>query len=80
MALTNLFLGIRRVDGLNPGNVQTGTATVGTAAEVELRIMTDDGSAPTGIKRQDVVNAIEVLKGFIEQGGLNGAGANLPVL
>lgn len=80
MAAVNYYLGVKRGDEFKPFNVTAGTSTIGTAADVELRIQTNDGSNATGITRQDVLLLIDLLESFIESGGLNGAGANLPVL
>jgi hypothetical protein len=80
MPAVNYYLGLKRADDFNAEKVQAGTATVGTAADVELRIQINDGSNATGITRGDVINMIEVLEAFINGGGSAGAGANLPAL
>lgn len=78
MAALNYYLGLKRADNLNPESVQAGTATVGTAADIELRIQINDGSTATGITRGDVIVLMEILEAFILSGGSTGAGANLP--
>ncbi len=80
MTAANFFLGVKRGDILNVGVVNAGTTTVGTAADVELRIQTNDGSNPTGITRQDVILALEKLEAYIAAGGNNHAGTFLPAL
>ena len=64
---------------VNPGTGATGrgdvaaAGTSSTAADkIELRM---DQSAVT---RKDVIMALNVFKRWLIQGGLNGAGANLP--
>ena len=80
MPAANFYLGVKRGDPLNIGVVNAGTTTFGTAADVEIRIQTNDGSNPTGITREDVINALCKLEAYIAGGGLNHAGTYLPVL
>lgn len=81
MAAVNYYLGLKRGDLFREGQVQAGTATVGTAVDVELRIQTNDGSNATGITRQDVKLLLKELIAYIEQGGVPGIGATyLPIL
>lgn len=78
MAAVNYFIGLKRGGVGNPGAITATTATVGTAVDVELRMQTNDGSNATGLTRLDVIKIMEVFEQFIANGGLNGAGANLP--
>lgn len=78
MAAVNYYIGLKRGASNNPGGITATTATVGTAVDVELRMQTNDGSTATGLTRLDVIKIMETLEAFIAQGGLNGAGANLP--
>lgn len=78
MAAVNYFIGLKRGAGNNPGAITATTATVGTAVDVELRMQINDGSNATGLKRLDVIKIMEVFEEFLNQGGLNKAGANLP--
>lgn len=81
MAAVNYYLGLRRGDSANPGNVQVGTATVGTAVDVEVRIQINNGSNATGITRKDAVQLLDQIRWFIEQGGITGSlGTDLPAL
>jgi len=78
MAALNYFLGVKRGDPLNVNNVVSGTATAGTAVDVEVRLQINDGANATGLTRKDAQIALEILEAFIESGGNNHSGANLP--
>lgn len=81
MAAVNYYLGIKRGADNKPFvSVVSGTSTIGTAADVEVRLQTNDGSVATGLTRKDAIIALQVIMEFINSGGLNHAGANLPVL
>jgi hypothetical protein len=80
MAAVNYYLGLKTNDSFEIAKVQDGTATVGTAADVELRIQINDGSNATNITREDVLSRLDLLAAFIAGGGHNGLGANLPAL
>lgn len=80
MPAVNYYLGVKRGAPLNVNNVVAGTSTAGTAVDVELRLQINDGSNATGLTRKDAILAIEILEAFIESGGNNHAGANLPAL
>lgn len=80
MAALNYYLGVKRGDPLNTGIVNAGTATIGSAADVELRIQINDGINPSGLTRKDLENCLCVIQAYIESGGLNHAGTYLPVL
>ncbi len=79
MAAVNYYLGLKRGAPFNVNNVSFGTNTVGTAADVEVRIQVNDGSNATGINRLDVIKLLEIIEGAIAGGGNNHAGANLPI-
>jgi len=78
MAAVNYYIGMKRGDSNNPGAITATTTTVGTAADVEVRMQLNTGSVATGLTRLDVKKIFETLVQFIDNGGLNGAGANLP--
>ena len=78
MAAVNYYLGVKRNALLNVNNVVAGTATAGTAVDVEVRLQINDGSNATGLLRLDAIKALEVIEAVIQSGGLNHAGANLP--
>lgn len=80
MAAVNYYIGLKRGGDLKQSSVTSGTATAGTAVDVEVRIQINDGSNATGITRNDVVLILEEVEAWIVSGGLNHAGANLPVL
>lgn len=80
MAAVNYYLGIKRNAALNVNNVVAGTATAGTAVDIEVRLQINDGSNATGLQRLDAVKALEVIEAFIQSGGNNHDGANLPAL
>lgn len=78
MAALNYFVGIKRNGALNVNNLNAGPATAGTAVDVEVRMQINDGSNATGLKRLDVIKALEVIQAFIQSSGNNHDGANLP--
>ncbi len=81
MAATNYYLGLKRGDNNNPGNVVAGTASGGTAADTEVRIQINDGVTATNITRKDVVLNLQNIIHYIEQGGITGSlGVDLPAL
>jgi hypothetical protein len=80
MAAVNYYLGVKRGAALNVNRVVAGTATSGTAVDVEVRLQINDGSNATGLTRKDAKIALEILEAFIESGGNNHDGANLPAI
>jgi hypothetical protein len=76
----NYFLGLKRGAPLNVNQVVAGTSTSGSAVDVELRLQIDNGTNTTGLTRKDVMIAIEILQSFIQSGGNNHDGQNLPAL
>lgn len=80
MAAVNYYLGMKRGGGMKMADITAGTATVGTAVDVEVRIQINDGSNATNITRKDVILILEQIEAWIGDGGLNHAGANLPAL
>jgi hypothetical protein len=80
MAVVNYFAGLARGSGSNPEVVVSGTATAGSAVDVELRMQIDPGTGATGLTRKDVVELTTVLLAFVNGGGQAGGGANLPGL
>jgi hypothetical protein len=79
MAALNYYLGLRRGAEMNPENVTAGTATAGTAVDVEVRLQADPGTGATGLTRHESVLALQQIIAFIEGGGQGpGDGANLP--
>ena len=79
MAAVNYYLGLKRGAPFNVNKVTYGTATAGTAVDVEVRIQINDGTSATKINRLEVIKAIEIIEGAIVSAGLNHAGANLPI-
>ncbi len=80
MAAVNYFIGVKRGAPLNINNVVAGPTSAGTAVDVEVRMQINDGSNATGLRRKDAVIALEILEAFIENGGNNHDGQNLPAL
>lgn len=74
----NYYLSMKRGDNNNPFAITSGTTTVGATADIELRMQIDNGTSTTGLRRLDVKKALETILAFVESGGLNHAGANLP--
>ncbi len=71
--MADKFLGLRRGDDTNNANVVTGSASAGSAVDVEVR-----WSNLNNLTKLDLVMLLEQIKYFVEENGLNGAGANLP--
>ncbi len=80
MAAVNYYLGVKRGQAMNANRVVAGPGSAGTAVDVELRLQINDGSNATGLTRKDALIAVEILEAFIESGGNNHDGANLPAL
>lgn len=80
MAAVNYYLGLKKGAENKPFLVVAGTTTSGTAVDVEVRIQINDGSNATNITRKEVNILMDTIEEFINSGGLNHAGANLPVL
>lgn len=81
MAALNYYIGFRRgALSANPFLATTGTASAGTAVDLEVRIQMDNGSGPTGMTCKDVNILLDAIEGFVNSDGLNHAGANIPPL
>lgn len=76
----NYYLGLKRGAPFNVNSVVAGTTTSGSAVDVELRLQIDNGTNATGLTRKDALLVIEILESFIESGGINHNGQNLPAL
>ncbi len=74
----NYFLGLKMGDPLNVNNVQLGTSTLGSAADVEVRLQIDNGTATTGLTRLQAYKCLEIIEAFIQSGGNNHDGQFLP--
>jgi hypothetical protein len=80
MALTNVFIsgGVRReAVTLDDSDFTIGSSTSGTHY-VELRIMTNDGSAVTNITLRDVRVFLQQFERLLDNQGLAGADTLLP--
>lgn len=80
MAALNYYLGLKRGAENKPEQVVASTAPAGTAVDVEVNIQINDGTNDTGITRKDVNTLLCTIEAFINGGGLDHAGANLPKL
>ncbi|MDR3562050.1 MAG: hypothetical protein P4N59_11530 [Negativicutes bacterium] len=80
MAVVNYYLGLARGQLGNPFVAVSGTASNGTGSDVELRIQINNGTNATGITKNDVLRAMEKFAEYLEAGGPNHAGTNLPAL
>ncbi len=74
----NYYLGLKRGDNFRPEEVVAGTTSAGSAVDVEVNIQIDNGTGLTGIRRKEVVQLLKIIKAYIIQGGLQGAGTYLP--
>lgn len=80
MAALNYYLGLQRGAANNPNLVVAGTASAGTAVDVEVRLQINNGSNATGLTKKDAVILMDVLEDFINSNGTNHGGANLPAI
>lgn len=80
MAAVNYFWGVKRGDKNNPDLITPTTATVGTAADVEVRIQINTGSVATGITKLDVLRSLDIIRQAITNGGVNHSGTDVPAL
>lgn len=79
MAAVNNYLGLLRGASNNIGNVVVGTASAGTATDVEVRIQINNGTNATGITTLDVELLLNTIRDYINSNGVTGnAGAELP--
>ena len=74
----NYYLGLKRGGNFRPEEVVAGTTSAGSAVDVEVNIQIDNGTGLTGIRRKEVVQLLKIIKAYIIQGGLQGAGTYLP--
>jgi hypothetical protein len=80
MALTNVYIsgGVKReAEFLADSDFTIGTSSASTHY-VELRIMTNDGSAVTNITLRDVRFMLEAFGRLLDNQGLAGIDTNLP--
>ena len=85
MAALEYYYALSRGQAFNPELVVvTSSANAGpaqgTAADVELRVQINNGSANTNITREEVLLLVENIKNFFLGNGAGGAGANPPAL
>lgn len=87
MAANNIYLGMTmgQSNDMNIGNIVGATSVnagpaQGIAADVELRIQTDPGTGPNGIKIKDVVQGLYKLIAYLESRGPDHAGTFTPAL
>lgn len=81
MAAVNYYYGLKRGAPMNLDEVVVGTATVGTAADVEVRVQINDGTNATNITILDTYKLLEIIEAFIKQRGLIGpttTGVDIP--
>ena len=78
----NYYLGFARGKTQNPGNIAIGLAPSGTAADVEVRMQIDNGTGLTGLTKQDVMLALELIEQYLLSNGIPGGatGTDLPKL
>ncbi len=74
----NYYIGAKRGSTDSPGDITSGTSSAGSAVDVEIRMQIDNGSGVTGLTRLDTNEIGEMLLAYLNQGGQNGAGTNLP--
>ncbi len=78
MAAVNYYLGVKKGASAIQGQVVAAASTAGTAVDVEIRIQINDGATATGISKKDTLLALDVIIKWINENGLNHAGAFLP--
>lgn len=84
MAQLNYYVGLKRGVGTNlkGSNLVAGTASAGTAVDVELNMQITNVSTNTGLTKKDVILALEAFKKYILSNAVDfgPAGVNLPAL
>ena len=80
MAALNYYVGIKRGGDNTTFSAVSGTSSAGTAVDVEVRMQMNDGTNAIGLNRKDVNVALCTLLSYINDGGTNHAGTNLPPL
>lgn len=75
---TNYYLGVQRGAPFTDSSITAGTSSNGASSDIEIRMQINNGSANTGLTREDTILALKLFTNFIAEGGINGAGANLP--
>lgn len=79
MAQLDYYIGAQRgAMSLKDNALTTGTAATGTGVDFELKIQITNNVTATGVTRKDVLLFLELLEKWVNSGGLNHAGANLP--
>ena len=76
----NYYLAIARGALPNALNITAATVTLGTYGDVELRMQINYGTSTTGLKKEDVLYALEAFKQYILSNGLTSGnlGTDLP--
>jgi hypothetical protein len=77
---TNYYLGPQRGGPLNVNRVVAGTSTAGSSVDLEARLQIVNGATPTGLTRKDSIMLLKIIEAFIDGGGNNHDGQNLPAL
>ncbi len=74
--MATYYHGLKRGANNNPGNVTIGTSSAGSAVDVEVRLLTDNG-----LTVKDVELLLDTIRDEIVQRGITGnLGLDLPVL
>jgi hypothetical protein len=71
--MTTYYVGVKFGQENNPDNLTAGTVSAGAAVDYELRMETGNGGT-----RKGAIEAMIQFAQWINGGGQNGGGANLP--
>jgi hypothetical protein len=71
--MSTFFVGTKFGQEFNPDNLVSGTVSAGATLDVEVRMETANN-----LTRHGTVLALEQIIAWIEGGGQDGAGANMP--
>lgn len=79
MALTNRYIGITpgQLHNLGVDHIVIGTSSTSTTW-LEVRIMTNDGTNATNVKREDVRAAFRAIEKVLNTNGITVGGGDLP--
>jgi hypothetical protein len=78
MAALDYYLGASRGSDLKRISFYQGTTSDGASVDVELRMQMNNGTVATNLTRKDVIIILTAMIAFLQDGGVNKSGTNLP--
>lgn len=71
--MTTYYVGTKFGQEWNPDNLVSGTVSAGATLDVEVRMETANN-----LTRKDAVHGLQQVIAWLESGGQDGAGSNMP--